>query len=62
MKAFLNTIAGKAGLDENTTGQGIGALLSSLKGNVPDDIFSGVKNLIPDAAGIMEKFNNLPEG
>ncbi len=62
MNDFLSMIAGKAGLDEGTTEKGIGALLSSLKDNVPADTFSGVSDLIPDAGNVMNKFQNLPQG
>ncbi len=61
MNDFLSMIAGKAGLDESTAEKGVGALLSSLKDNVPADTFSGVKDLIPDAGNVMNKFQNLPQ-
>ncbi len=61
MNEFLSAIAGKAGLDESVTEKGVGALLSSLKENVPGDTFSGVKELVPNASEIMSKFQNLPQ-
>ncbi len=61
MNDFLSLIAGKAGLDESTAEKGVGALLSTLKENVPADTFSGVSNLIPDAGNIMNKFQGLSQ-
>ncbi len=59
MNEFLINIAQQAGLDEAATAKGVGAFLSSVKSNLPEDAFSQLTSLIPEAENLLDNFQNL---
>jgi len=56
MSDFISTLASKAGLSTAQAEQGVGALLSSLKGNLPADLFGKVSQAVPNASTIISGF------
>jgi len=57
MSDFISTLASKSGLDNAMAEKGVGALLSSLKGNLSSDVFSKLSSAIPDGGNILQKFS-----
>lgn len=61
MNDVIAEIAKKAGLDEQVTENGMGALLATLKKYSPSDNFTSVTSEVPGANEILNKFQSLPE-
>jgi len=61
MSELISQIANAAGMDDETTQNGLGALLATVKEYVPEGTFSGLTNAIPGADSILSKFQSLPE-
>jgi hypothetical protein len=59
MNEFITTLAEKAGLDNLTAEKGLGALLTAIQGNVPNDTFTKISAAIPDAGGILSSFQKI---
>ncbi len=62
MSELISQIANAAGMDNETTQNGLGALLATVKEYVPEDTFSGLANAIPGAGSILSNFQSLPDG
>ncbi|MDH4069681.1 MAG: DUF2780 domain-containing protein [Ignavibacteria bacterium] len=56
MNELIQSLAKGAGIDASMAQKGLGALLSSVKEQVPADIFSEISTAIPDSGSILSKF------
>ena len=58
MPDFISSLASKTGLSTAKAEQGLGALLSSLQGNLSSDIFGKVTGAIPGATNMISGFES----
>lgn len=58
MNELIQNLAKGAGVDAAMAQKGLGALLSSMKEQVPADTFSQISTAIPDSGSILSKFQS----
>ncbi|MDH4068900.1 MAG: DUF2780 domain-containing protein [Ignavibacteria bacterium] len=56
MTDLIQNLAKSAGIDNSKAEMGLGALLSSVKENVPTDTFSQISSSIPGVGDLLSKF------
>jgi hypothetical protein len=56
MTDLISNIAQKANLDNSTVQKGLGALLSTIQKQVPDDTFASISKAIPETGSLLSKF------
>ena len=58
MTDLIQNLAKSAGVDTSMAQKGLGALLSSVKDNVPSDTFSKISSAVPESGNLLSMFQN----
>ena len=62
MADFISSLASQAGIDSGLAAKGVGALLSTLQKHTPDNVYSDVAAVIPNAGSLLSVFNKATGG
>ena len=62
MADFVTTLASRAGIDTGSAMNGLGALLATLQQYVPVETFERIRQSVPDAGAVLERFQSTAAG